>query len=129
MNPNLFTGKLYDGNAIGSTQRKLDSKFRHIVHDEIFRSDIEKYKKSVSTQYHKPNEPITLQRPIEKLYISKSDLVEGQLKNMVTEGVESELKTIKKSMEMLPRVRYLEREVNQLQHDVIQLRKALNSMK
>jgi len=30
---------------------------------------------------------------------------------------------------MLPRVRYLEREVNQLQHDVIQLRKALNSMK
>jgi hypothetical protein len=129
MNPNLFTGKLYDGNTIGSTQRKLDSKFRHIVHDEIFRSDIEKYKKSVSTQYHKPNEPVTLQRPIEKLYISKSDLVEGQLKNMVTEGVESELKTIKKSMEMLPRVRYLEREVNQLQHDVIQLRKALNSMK
>lgn len=129
MNPNLFTGKLYDGNAIGSTQRKLDSKFRKIVHDEIFSSDIEKYKKSVSTQYHKPNEPVTLHRPIEKLYVSKSDLVEGQLKNMVTEGVESELKTIKKSMEMLPRVRYLEREVNQLQHDVIQLRKALNSMK
>ena len=129
MNPNLFTGKLYDGNAIGSTQRKLDSKFRQIVHDEIFSSDIEKYKKSVSTQYHKPNEPVTLRRPIEKLYVSKSDLVEGQLKNMVSEGVESELKTIKKSMEMLPRVRYLEREVNQLQHDVIQLRKALNSMK
>ena len=129
MNPNLFTGKLYDGNAIGSTQRKLDSKFRQIVHDEIFSSDIEKYKKSVSTQYHKPNEPVTLRRPIEKLYVSKSDLVEGQLKNMVTKGVESELKTIKKSMEMLPRVRYLEREVNQLQHDVIQLRKALNSMK
>ena len=129
MNPYLFTGKLYDGNAIGSTQRKLDSKFRQIVHDEIFSSDIEKYKKSVSTQYHKPNEPVTLRRPIEKLYVSKSDLVEGQLKNMVSEGVESELKTIKKSMEMLPRVRYLEREVNQLQHDVIQLRKALNSMK
>lgn len=129
MNPNLFTGKLYDGNAIGSTQRKLDSKFRQIVHDEIFKSDIEKYKESVSTKYHKPNEPLTLQRPIEKLYVSKSDLVEGQLKNMVTEGVESELKTIKKSMQMLPRVRYLEREVNQLQHDIIQLRKAINSMK
>ena len=73
MNPNLFTGKLYDGNAIGSTQRKLDSKFRQIVHDEIFKSDIEKYKESVSTKYHKPNEPLTLQRPIEKLYVSKSD--------------------------------------------------------
>lgn len=130
MNPNLFVGKLFDGNHIGSVQRHQDTKFRKIVQDNIFNKDVEEFKKLANHQYVKPNQPVTLVKPVERVYLSKSEFVSGELKHLVNDLVDDKLDpTIRKDKSIFPRLHYLEREIGKIHHDIIQFRKTLHPEK
>lgn len=128
MNPNLFVGKLYDGQRISSNQRHQDGVMRSIVQNNIWRQDIEDFKKEVNHKYKKPNEPLTLVKPVHKVFITKNDFVSGEMKHAVLDIVNEKVKPTKEELLILPRLKYMEQEIDRLQHDIIQLRKQLNSM-
>lgn len=130
MNPNLFVGKLFDGNKIGPLQRHQDTKIRKIVQHNIFNKDIEEFKKLANHQYSKPNEAVTLVKPVERVYLSKSEFVSGELKHLVNDLVDDKLNpTIRKDNSIFPRLKYLEREIGKIHHDIIQFRKTLRPEK
>lgn len=130
MNPNLFVGKLFDGNKIGPLQRHQDTKFRKIVQHNIFNKDVEEFKKLANHKYSKPNEAVTLVKPVERLYLSKSEFISGELKHLVNDLVDDKLNpTIRKDNSIFPRLNYLEREIGKIHHDIIQFRKALHPEK
>ncbi len=128
MNPNLFVGKLYDGKRVTSNQRQQDGTMRNIVQNNIWRQDIEDFKKEVNHKYSKPNQPLTLVQPVHKVFMTKNDFISGEMKHAVLDIVNEKVKPTKEEVSILPRIKYMEREINRLQHDVIQLRKQLNQL-
>jgi hypothetical protein len=124
MDPNRFIGKMYDG------QKKdvsvFDSKKTKLIQQKIFNERHKEYNSQNKYQFTKPNFTVTLQKPVQTLYLNKSDAVHSQLKNIVKESVVDEIKPIKTKLDKISQISYLEQKVNHLDHEIIQLKKKLS---
>ena len=124
MNPNQFMGKLYNGKE-SKKNDDLNLKFRKLVQDKIFNEHREEYKSQTKHQYSKPNMTTTLHKPVKTLYIERASAVTSQLQNIVSESVKQEMKPIQDKFNAVHQISYLEKEVNRLSHEMVQLKKQL----
>jgi hypothetical protein len=127
MNPNQFMGRLYNGKE-SKTKHDLNSKFTKLVQHKIFNENNEEYKSQSHHQYSKPNITTSIQKPVKTLYIDQASAVTSQLKNIVSESVKTEIKPIQDKVNAFHQISYLEKEVNRLSHEMIQLKRKLREV-
>lgn len=124
MNPNLYVGKIYDGRKVSSHQRIQDTSFQQKVQHNILFKDVEDFKNSMNATYLSPNQSSSMTKPVQKIYFSKTSFIDGELQKLVHQYVDKKLEPSDTEKSIHPRVSYLEREIHNLRHDLIQLRKS-----